>query len=146
MSWSARVPGVALVALGLAIGIEALGFGVAFLTDPVGPKALPWLAAAALVLAGCRLALRADTATPWPAGAVLTRMGLATGGLLLYGIVLPWLGFLLSTTLVVAALSHLFGAAPRHSLPAAAGLTVALWLLFARALALPLPIGDLWMR
>jgi len=39
-----------------------------------------------------------------------------------YALVLPWLGFLLSTTLVVAALSHLFFAAPRRSVPAAAGL------------------------
>jgi putative tricarboxylic transport membrane protein len=134
------------MAVGLAIGLVATGFDVAFLTDPVGPKALPWVAAAALVLAGVHHARRPDRETRWPARSRLVRMGAGGAVLLVYGIMLPWIGFLLSTTLVVAALSHLFGAAPRRSVPAALALTVGLWVVFVRVLALPLPVGELWMR
>jgi putative tricarboxylic transport membrane protein len=145
MRGTGRIPGLVLIAVGLAIGLVATGFDVAFLTDPVGPKALPWLAAAALVLAGIHQARHPDD-TRWPTRGTLVRMGFGSAALLVYGLVLPWLGFLLSTTVVVAALSHLFGAPPRRSVPAALTLTVGLWVVFVRVLALPLPIGDLWMR
>jgi putative tricarboxylic transport membrane protein len=77
---------------------------------------------------------------------MLVRMGVGSAALLVYGIVLPWIGFPISTTLVVAALSHLFGAALVRSIPAAAVLTAGLWVVFVRFLALPLPVGELWMR
>ena len=64
----------------------------------------------------------------------------ATGAFLLYAVALGFLGFFLSTTLVVAALSHLYGALPRRGVPAAALLSAGLWLLFVQILALPLPI------
>jgi len=146
MSWTHRVPGGVLIAVGLAVALEATGFEVAFLTDPVGPKALPLLAAAALVLAGAHHARRPDAEARWPAGGTLVRMGAGSVALLVYGIVLPWLGFLISTTAVVAALSHLFGAPPKRSVSAALALTLGLWVVFVRLLALPLPVGDLWMR
>jgi putative tricarboxylic transport membrane protein len=139
------VPGLVLIAVGLAIGIVATGFDVAFLTDPVGPKALPWLAAAALVLAGLHQTRR-PAETGWPVGGTLGRLAVGASVLLVYGTVMPWLGFLLSTTAVVAALSHLFGAHPKRGLPAALVLTAGLWVVFVRVLALPLPVGDLWMR
>ncbi len=144
--WTDRVPGVVLTGVGLAIGLEATGFDVAFLTDPVGPKALPFVAAVGLVLAGAHQARRPVGGTRWPERATLARMGLGSAALIVYGLALPWLGFLISTTAVVASLSHLFGASPRRGLPAALALTVGLWIVFVRVLALPLPFGDLWMR
>jgi hypothetical protein len=60
--------------------------------------------------------------------------------------VLPWLGFLASTTLVVALLSELYGAPRPHGLLAAALLTGTLWVLFVHLLGLPLPAGALWIR
>ena len=145
-SWVDRVPGVVLIAVGVAIGLEATGFDVVFLTDPVGPKALPFVAAVGLVLAGAHHARRPAGGTRWPERSTLARMALGSAALIVYGLVLPWIGFLFSTTAVVAALSHLFGASPRRGIPAAVALTVGLWVVFVRVLALPLPVGDLWMR
>jgi putative tricarboxylic transport membrane protein len=145
-AWPQRIPGALLILLGAAAGLEATTFDVAFLTDPVGPKALPFVVAVALLLAGVHEIRRPNASTRWPEPARLVRMGLASTALVAYALVLPWLGFLLSTTLVVAALSHLFGAAPRHGVPAAAALAFALWFLFVWLLALPLPVGELWMR
>jgi putative tricarboxylic transport membrane protein len=135
-----------LIVVGLAIGLVATGFDVAFLTDPVGPKALPWVAAAALVVAGIHQTRRPGGGAHWPERRTLVRMGVGSAALLVYGVVLPLIGFPISTTLVVAALSHLFGAALVRSIPAAAVLTAGLWVVFVRFLALPLPVGELWMR
>ncbi len=143
--WPERIPGLVLIVLGAAAAIEATTFDVAFLSDPIGPKALPYLVAVGLVMSGIHQARRPEPGTRWPERPALTRMALASAAFLGYAIALPWLGFLLSTTLVVAALSHLFDAAPRRGVPAAAALAFALWLLFVWVLALPLPVGRLWM-
>lgn len=141
-----RVAGGVLVAVGAAVGVEATTFDVRFLTDPVGPKALPLLVAVMLVVAGVHQTLRPDHAAGWPPRRVLGMLGAATAAFLAYPLALDFLGFWLSTTLVVAALSHLYGAPPRRGVPAAGLLAGALWLLFVELLALPLPIGSLWMR
>jgi putative tricarboxylic transport membrane protein len=141
-----RLPGVVIALLGLVAGVEASGFEVAFLTDPVGPKALPYLVSAILVVAGIRSALEPKSDTAWPPAAARRKIGAAAAAFLLYAIALPFIGFFVSTTLVVACLSGLYGAPVRRGLPAAALVAGTLWLLFVWALALPLPVGELWMR
>jgi putative tricarboxylic transport membrane protein len=140
-----RVPGIVIALLGLAAGLEATTFDVRFLTDPVGPKALPMLVAAIFVLAGGRAALLPDQVAAWPNRAVLMKLVGAAAAFLLYPLALPVVGFFTSTTLVVATLSWLYGAPWLKGVAAAATLSGALWLLFVRVLALPLPIGSLWM-
>lgn len=142
----ARVPGLLLVLAGVGIGLEATTFEVRFMTDPVGPKALPYLVALMLLLAGAQGLLRPDPAGSWPARSAIPKLVAATLVFLTYSVALAPLGFFLSTTLVVAALSHLYGAPARRGVPAAALLSGALWLLFVYLLALPLPVGTLWMR
>lgn len=139
-----RVPGVLLALAGLAIGLEATTFETVFLTDPVGPKALPLLAGALLFLAGAHAAWR-PSAAPEPIRRGWTLVG-AGAAFVAYSLLLGTLGFVLSTTLLVAALSHLYGAPPRRGIPVAALFALALWALFVHTLALPLPIGSLWMR
>jgi putative tricarboxylic transport membrane protein len=141
-----RVPGLLLTLAGAGIGLEATTFEVRFMTDPVGPKALPYLVALMLLLAGAKGLVRPDPASSWPARATVPKLAAATVAFLTYSVALTSLGFFLSTTLVVAALSHLYGAPVRHGVPAAALLSGALWLLFVHLLALPLPVGTLWMR
>ena len=133
-----------MAAAGVAVAAEATTFEVAFLTDPVGPKALPYLAAAILLGAGILLAARPGPDPAWPAGSTVVRMGGAVGAFLVYAAVLPALGFWISTTLAVAALSILFGGDMLRSVAAAAALSSVLWYLFVWALRLPLPLGSLW--
>lgn len=140
-----RAPGVVIALLGLAAGLEATTFDVRFLTDPVGPKALPMLVAAILVLAGARAALLPDHVAAWPDRSLVLKLVGAAVAFLLYPLALPVVGFFASTTLVVAVLSWLYGAPWVKGAAAAAALSGALWLLFVRVLALPLPIGSLWM-
>jgi putative tricarboxylic transport membrane protein len=139
-----RVAGAALAIAGLAIALEATTFEVAFLTDPVGPKALPLVAAVILFAAGATLLLRPRASSPWPSAPVLGRMAGATGVFLAYALVLEPMGFVLATTGTMAALSRLFGGAWLKSVVAAFALSVVLWYLFVWVLGLPLPMGLLW--
>lgn len=141
-----RVPGLVLLAAGVAIGLEATTFDVAFMTDPVGPKALPYLVGLTLVIAGLRTAIQGEVPESIPSGRVLRKLMWAVAAFLAYSLALDVIGFVVSTALVVAALSHLYGAPPKKGMAAATLFSVSLWALFVYVLALPLPIGSLWMR
>lgn len=137
-----RVAGGALLALASAVALEARTFRVVFLTDPLGPRALPLLVAA--VMAGCGLVLlrRPGPVPAWPRRGGLLR---AAGGALVFGIyalLLEPLGFGVATTAAVAALGVLFGAPPLRGLAAGAVVSAALWLLFVWGLGIPLPTGP----
>jgi len=141
-----RIAGGVLALIGLATGMEATTFDVAFMTDPVGPKALPALVAVILFSAGAGVFTRPRIRVELPPAATARRMALAGLAFLAYGLLLPWLGFFLSTSLVVTVLGLLFGGPRRGSTIAGVSLAATLWLLFVVLLSLPLPIGDLWIR
>jgi putative tricarboxylic transport membrane protein len=141
-----RVAGSILVVAGAATALEATTFDVAFMTDPVGPKALPLLVAAIMVLSGVRTLMHPRPEVPLPPKAVAIRMSGAALAFLTYAAVLPWIGFFLATTLVVAALAMIYRGPVRGSFAAGITLAATLWLLFVRVLSLPLPVGDLWIR
>jgi putative tricarboxylic transport membrane protein len=140
-----RVAGVTLTLAGIAVGLEATTFDVAFLTDPVGPKALPLVVAATLTLAGVRTLVRPRASVELPPPETLLRMGGAMMAFLAYAAALPWIGFFLSTTLVVTALARLYRGPWKGGLTAGLVLSAALWLLFVGLLSLPLPVGELWI-
>ena len=142
----ARVAGGLLLVVGLAVGAESTTFDVAFLTDPIVPKAMPGLAAVVFVLAGLRQLLRPDRGAVWPGRDRVRRIVGACVAFLAYAALLPFLGFMVSTTAVVAVLSMLYGGPARWSIVTAAGLAIGLWFLFSVLLGLPLPVGDAWMR
>ncbi len=139
-----RAAGAVLGLLGLAVALEATTFDVLFLTDPVGPKAIPMLAAAILVGSGAALVARPGSGGAWPGHGILLRMAGAIAAFGVYAAILAPLGFVLSTTATVASLSMLFGGPWRRSVGAAAALAVVLWYLFVWLLGLPLPLGAVW--
>ena len=141
---SDRIAGALLMAMGIGIGIEALSFDVAFITDPVGPKALPLLAALVMLAGGLSLLLRPVEGAPWPAPVRLRRIAIATSITLLYALLLPWLGFVAATSLAVFGLVRLFDGPASKGAAAALLLSALLWLLFAVALGVRLAPGALF--
>jgi putative tricarboxylic transport membrane protein len=141
-----RIAGALLLLAGTGTALEATTFNVAFMTDPVGPKALPFVVAATLVLAGGRMLVRPREVVDLPEPSAALRMAGAAAAFLVYAALLPWIGFYLSTTFVVAVLALLYQGPWRGGLAAGLVLSTAIWLLFVRLLALPLPVGELWMR
>jgi len=141
-----RIAGAAGLAGALAVGIEALSFRVDFLTDPLGPKALP-LFAAALLGAGSLVVLARPEANPgWPAAGGRTRLAAAVASFLAYAALLFPLGFFLATGLEGVVLSRLFGGKLTHSALAGVAISAALFVVFGWALGIALPMGAVWQR
>jgi putative tricarboxylic transport membrane protein len=138
--------GSMLTLAGIATALEATTFDVAFMTDPVGPKALPLVVALILVLAGVTALARPRDVVALPSREAAVRMVGAVGAFVVYALALPWIGFFTATTLVILALALLYRGPPIPSAVAALAVSGALWLLFVALLALPLPVGDLWIR
>ena len=139
-----RIAGGLVALLGLAVGAEATTFDVLFLTDPVGPKALPMLSAAVLVGTGLVLAARPGVGASWPPRPVLIRMAGALAAFGVYAALLAPFGFVLATAFTVTTLSVLFGGPWRKSVGAALALSTVLWYLFVWVLGLSLPLGAVW--
>ena len=142
---SDRIAGLVLLAVAAAIAAETRSFKEGFLADPVGPRALPFLVAALIGLGGLLLLVHPEPEPSWPSARVGVRMVTALGSFALYGVCLAPLGFLLSTTLEVTALSVLFSGPPLRSLVAAGALAGVLYVVFVYGLGLALPVGRIFL-
>jgi putative tricarboxylic transport membrane protein len=138
--------GALLLLLAATAAWQARGYRVAFIADPVGPRAFPLVAAALVALGGGWIALRPATGAGGPARAPIARLGAAAAALALYPVALPVLGFITATGALMWLLALLFGG--RGVRAALAGLLIAaaMYALFVYALGVPLPIGRLFLR
>jgi putative tricarboxylic transport membrane protein len=136
--------------LAVAALAEATTFRVRFLTDPVGPRGFPALAAVLLLAAGVFLLAGREGAVDEVGGELgsdrggVPRSVLLATALLAYAFLIPWLGFLVATVLALWATALLFDGRPVRGMAAALLVSVGLWLLFERALGIYLPVGMLW--
>jgi len=133
------------VALLLAVFLTGFGYDLEapFAYEPVGPKAFPLLLAAVIGLCGLRLVLKGGHAVEAnPAGANL-RIAVMVGLLAAYAWFFQWLGFVLSTMLMVTLVGRLFGGTWRHCLIGGVGLGVGFFLLFDKLMDVVLPTGLL---
>ncbi|MBI3983141.1 MAG: tripartite tricarboxylate transporter TctB family protein [Gemmatimonadetes bacterium] len=140
---SDRIAGAAALVGALAIALEARGFSVDFLTDPLGPKALPLFAAGLLAAGGLLTLLRPEQEPHWPDAGGRTRAVIAGASFLLYAWLLFPLGFFLATALEGAVLARLFGGRIVQCVVAGLAISVLLFALFGWALGLALPVGSL---
>lgn len=142
---SDRVSGLALALLAVLVVLEARTYTVGFLTDPLGPRAVPFLVALFLLASGIWLASKPGAHAVWPPAAVWRRLGFAVVALVVYAVLIDSLGFFITTTLTVTTLSVTFGGRTKQSVLAAALFTVTVYVLFVYLLGIPLPIGDLFL-
>ena len=154
---------LALFVVAVLAAIEAAGFRVSFPTDPIGPRAFPWLACALVALGtlgSVRRGFRGrggpdlsgdmdagvgatdDPGTPGPVG--LGPIAFATVAFAGYALLLAPLGFFVATALVFTALGRLFRGAWGRSALSGVAVSGLLYVLFAWGLGLPLPAG-VWL-
>ncbi len=138
----ARAAALALVSLGFVALVLARDFTVAFPTDPLGPRAFPWLAAGLLVVCGVWTTLRAKPHPGEGPSAPPARAWLALLSFPAFALALDPLGFVAATTLEFGLLARLFGGRWTAGLGVGALFSVALFLLFVQGLGLPLPTGG----
>ena len=142
---SDRVAGALLVALALLIALESRTFTVGFVTDPLGPKAFPLLAAGLLLVGGVTLLVRPGRFFSWPRAQQLLRVVEGSVCLFAYALLLGTLGFFVTTALVIAAFSLQLGGRLFPTLFTAAGISAALYVLFFYLLDIALPLGSLFV-
>ncbi len=140
-----RIAGLAACATALAVALAATRFRVGFYTDPLGPGALPYFAAALLGAGGLALVVRPAIGSARPGTAVARRMAIVFASLVAYASLLPLFGFLLSTSAILVILSRTFGGPLLRSVFLSALYVGALYLVFAVLLGLSLPVGSLFL-
>ena len=140
--------------LGAAVAIAARGFPPAP-GHAIGPGAFPLVIGLALVACGLLLLLagwreRGTSPAASAAPAANARpprswrnTALVLGGLVLYALALETAGFFVTAFILLAGLFAVFGVARRWIAPLAAGVTLALHVVFYSLLRVPLPWGWL---
>lgn len=141
---SDRILGAACLATAAGMAWAAQGYAAAISYEPVGPRAFPLLLAALLATGGLWLALKPTLrgATPYR-GVPLRATALVAVSVGLYALLFEWLGFALATAAMAVPLGLVFGSSLRASLATGAGLGLALYFLFDKALDVVLPTGLL---
>ena len=140
------VIGIGLLAFAGLYYRESLEITVGFASDRLGPIFFPRLLAVALALSALGLIRRSLTGRSDPGPLSPVRLGLVAGtvGLTLaYALLLRPLGYLIATPLYLAGVVAVQGARDvRGLLGTAVGVTAVLYLVFARALHVLVPMGP----
>ena len=139
-----RITGLLLLLLAIAYGVAGYRFESTFITDPLGPNAFPVMLAVFLALFSFYLLFRPDPEPNWPPSKSLRRQGMALGALIVYGVILEFIGFIISSIALVGFLSYLMGANRRYIAATGICASVFLYFLFNDFLGLPLPAGEIF--
>ncbi len=139
---SDRVLGVACIVLAAAYAWFASQTQVSFMSDPLGPKAFPYIIAGVLALAGAYPLLRPDPEPDWPAPGRLLEIVFATAVMIGYTYALPEVGFVASTAVTAALLSWRLSAPPMAAAIAGVSISVGIFAVFHLVLGLSLARGP----
>lgn len=150
MQLSDRLSGVLAVCLGLAVVLLTRTFPP-MPGQSIGPALFPSLAGVGLIGFGAWMVvadraaaggwLRFDDWVRRPR--MVVNFALVIVALVVYALVLPVVGFFLTSLVFLALLMMVFGAPGRRALPIAAVVTVAIHYVFYSLLRVPLPWGLL---
>ena len=147
---------LALLSGGFALQYTAAARGIedSLLSDAVGAGGVPQAVGITMLVTAVALFAKSFTGVAQANGEAGVPGGwrqplMRTSGLVLilvvYGFLLPWLGYPLSVSLLFAAVGALAGAALRWPLVAcAAAAGPLMWAIFDKALQVRMPIGTLW--
>ena len=135
-----------VVCAGLAI--MAWPYQAAFSYEPVGPRAFPLLMLALMALGLIYMIFRPSPVVhseedPQLDRQTLTKIGLCVLLLLVFAGTFEPLGFILSSVLVGIPMARLYGGRWLPSIVIISLMSVALYLLFDKAMDVPLPLGLL---
>lgn len=139
--------GLFLLVLSIAVLVQAVRLDN--LGQAVGPATVPWVIGASLLVVGVLTVTRGRRdmgvweASDHTGGQDWKRLGVLLAGLLGFAVLVPFLGYVLSGTLLYGITASALGA-PRKGQMFAVGFSVAalVWLLFDVGIGISLPAGP----
>lgn len=140
---SDRIFGVIGLALAAFYVWSATLIELSFISDPLGPKAFPFIIGGVLALASVVALVAPDPEPIWPGSGRFLEIVGAVALLFAYSVALPQLGFLISTVFAAGFLSWRLGAAPLHAAIAGAAISGGIYVVFKLILGLSLATGPL---
>lgn len=133
--------------IGLVLAVlfiwQATLIELSFISDPVGPKTFPIIICVGLALASLAMILKPDAAPHWPGAARLLEIAVATAVMIAYALLLPELGFVITTALAAAYLTWRLGTAPLWAVVSGIATSLGIWVVFRLILGLSLARGPL---
>lgn len=133
-----RIFGTVMIVLALGYILSASGIPTSFMSDPVGPRAFPYMVAGVIIVTSVAMILRPDPDAEWPVGPMLLQLAVALVVLAGYAKAIGPLGFLAPTAVAAGILSWQIGGRPLRAAAAGIGLSVGLFVLFRVILGLGL--------
>jgi putative tricarboxylic transport membrane protein len=113
-----------------------------FIQDPLGPKAFPLVIAALVALSSVVMLVKPDRNPAWPNLRKWLEMAVTVGVMVAYAVVLPELGFVLSSALLAGFMVQRLGGTPLQSVVGGIVMSVGIFVVFTYALGLSLARGP----
>lgn len=141
---SDRIVAVLLFILVLVFGIQAWFYVPESYTDILGARAFPLTIALFMLPLTVSLFLGKRTARVWPDRHTWTIVAIALGALIVYGLIINYLGFFIATTGIFVVYGGLYRVRFWKTLLAGMFSSLALYALFVWTLDMYLPVGKLF--
>lgn len=140
-----RLFGVFLLFVGVYVIYGGLSIVVPFSYDPLGPKTFPVILGALLSALSLVIILKPEGAH-FPQSKTMLNTVFIVLLLIVYALSFNFLGFLLSTALLVFFMSRIFQGTTKQALGSAIGVSLSVYVLFGVLLDVALPMGTLFSR
>jgi len=137
-----RLFGIFLLLLGAYVFYGGLNIEVPFAYDPLGPSAFP-IGMGAVLFVLSLFVIAKPKATQFPNLNTKLKTVVIVILLIIYQAIFNQLGFIISTLLLVYAISTIFKGTPKQALGSAIGVSISVYILFKNLLDIPLPTGEL---
>jgi putative tricarboxylic transport membrane protein len=137
-----RAFGIFLLLVGAYVIYGGLALEVPFSYDPLGPKTFPVTLGILLSALSVFIIAKPEKAH-FPEGATRLNTVFIVVLLVVYSSSFNYLGFLLSTALLVFFISKIFQGTTKQALGSAVGVSLSVYALFGILLEVPLPAGIL---
>lgn len=113
-----------------------------FIQDPLGPKAFPLVIAALVALSSVVMLVRPDLEPAWPALRKWLEMAITVGVMVAYALVLPDLGFVLSSTALASFMVWRLGGTLAQAAVGGLVMSAGIYTVFTFGLSLSLARGP----
>lgn len=141
---SGRVAALILIGCAVVVAIATAHIEFTFSSDPIGPRAFPYVLALTLGVCGIWYFLQPGDAEPWPDRATLVRAFSLIGVTCVATAAMNIIGFIPAATIMCGAAAYLFGAGPISAAVIGAAQALLWFALFKFAFGTYLPTGTLW--